>query len=200
MGRDRFLGIVLAVFGVAAGIAATQLAAQSPEWVLFVSLTIAGLCFVAGLAIAMWPTGISKDDFSARMTMTTERKSIFDQSTNVGDNNSGTVAPVYNNVVNQAPPPEIEWISDDNRQIGNRYSFKSLFRVVAPYPAATLKLEVHGRGIRDLQVIPQSAGMHQFGHSGQRDTFSFTTIQNAFGSYVVQFTSDDTNPELKYDF
>jgi hypothetical protein len=132
--------------------------------------------------------------------MNNERKSLFDQSTNVGDNNSGTVAPVYNNVINQAPAPKLVWGTENIQPLPDgRLRTTYDFEVVTPYPIKGVWFEAYGKNVDDLKVIPEATGLLSLGWSGRRDTHAFTTLNQAQGRYSLEITAD-SRVTVKYGF
>jgi hypothetical protein len=106
------------------------------------------------------------------------------------------------NVINQAPKPDLKKLNDSTRQNPDgSQSISILTEVVAPYPPGSLSIKAIGPDILDLNVIPQRTGPSTSGHSGKREGYAFTTLMNPFGQYmIVVRTSKPEAISIEYEF
>ena len=106
-----------------------------------------------------------------------------------------------NQIYSEAPPDsEVKWGSPIVTRIGDSYQTVYDLEVVSHSPVNAIWFEVYGENVRDLDVTPQRTGLHIEGSSGVRDTYSFTTIQEAYGRYKLRVISDNEKVGIKYGF
>jgi hypothetical protein len=106
------------------------------------------------------------------------------------------------NVINQAPKPELKQLHNDVRQNPDGSQTASILaEVIAPYPPGSLFIKATSPYIAALNVIPQRAGASVTGHSGKREGYAFTTLMNPFGKYIIEIqTSKPESVALEYQF
>jgi hypothetical protein len=106
------------------------------------------------------------------------------------------------NVINQAPKPELKQIHKDVRQNPDgSQTISILAEVVAPYPPGSLFIQATAPHIAALNVIAQRTGMSMTGHTGQREGSAFTTLMNPFGKYMIDVqTSKPEQVTIDYHF
>jgi len=78
-----------------------------------------------------------------------------------------------------------------NKPVGDK--FESLFRgkLEAPYPIPSLRVEAHGRTVQEVDLSPLRTGIVMHGHSGRREGYAFTTLQNAIGRLQLKVVTDE---------
>jgi hypothetical protein len=176
-----------------------QMAVFSSVWVLLVGICLVPfipfknlqgfrvLPLVLGFATVVgfgtfyaWPSSAEEAGVSNGITI--------DQGI-VAPNNSGTINQ-NNNIINQAPPPKLDWGPKIETQSGPTYKTEYEFEVVASAPVNTVFFQVSGKNVRELDVIPDMPGVHFTGPSGQREGYAFATIQHALGKYTLSVLSD----------
>jgi hypothetical protein len=87
------------------------------------------------------------------------------------------------NVINQAPKPDLKTLNNDIRQNPDgSQTISILTEVVAPYPSGSLLIKAAAPDILDFDVIPRHTGVSISGHSGQREGYAFTTLMSPFGT------------------
>jgi hypothetical protein len=106
------------------------------------------------------------------------------------------------NVINQAPKPDLKTLNNDIRQNPDgSQTVLILTEVVAPYPPGSLLIKAAAPHILDLDVIPQRTGMSINGQSGKRDGYAFTTLMSPFGKYMINVrTSKPEAVSVEYEF
>jgi hypothetical protein len=112
----------------------------------------------------------------------------------------GVTAGTY---VNQAPPPELKFVSKDQRlEPGGNVLNEILVEVAAPYPPASLRFEVRAQNlVGGLDVVPQHTVVGLFGHSGTREGMAFATLQNPYGRILLRARTRQLEPiEFTYHF
>ena len=102
--------------------------------------------------------------------------------------------------INQAPAPEIQIIRQSVAAEGEWCVANLVIEVVTPYPAANLYLEARSEGIEEFDVSPMRGGMFSFGHTGKREGFCFTNVQQAYGEYSLTIRSKSKNVQLRHSF
>ena len=106
------------------------------------------------------------------------------------------------NVINQAPKPELKQLHNDVRQNSDgSQTISILTEVVAAYPPGSLFIQATAPHIAALNVIPQRTGMSMTGHTEQRKNYAFTTLMNPFGTYMIDVqTSKPEQVTIEYHF
>jgi hypothetical protein len=146
-----------------------------------------------------WPEAKAEDATEMASGDKQEDSISIDQSINA-PNNQGVINQQNNNVINQAPPPEVKWGPKRESQNGQNFRTEYEFEVVAASPVNAIWFEVYGHNVRELDVMPSRPGVHFKGASGQRDTHAFTTIQNALGKYTLTVLSDGPATKFTYGY
>jgi hypothetical protein len=114
------------------------------------------------------------------------------------DNNRGIINQTN---INQAPAPEVRWgpkKETHDASGGTTYTQYEL-EVVSPYPVAGVWFEVYGNDVR-FDVAGQRPGLQTMGHTGVREGYAFTTIQQAHGRYKLSATSNGPIEKIHYGF
>jgi hypothetical protein len=79
--------------------------------------------------------------------------------------------------------------------------FETRFELSAQHMIPNLYLAAHASSIQNLDARPQRSGMHMSGHSGKREGFHFTNLQNFAGQYlVVVRTAKPEHITVEYDY
>lgn len=86
-----------------------------------------------------------------------------------------------------------------NKPVGNR--FESLFhgKLEAQYPIPNLHVEAHGETVEEVSLSPRRTGIHISGHTGKRNGYAFTSLQNAIGNLVLKvITSKPEKLDIRF--
>lgn len=101
-------------------------------------------------------------------------------------NQSGGVNVVVNNRGNgYAPVIEMKKLKENQLDGDNFYS-EYLLTIHSAFALPNLYLQINAKSIVDFDVMPQRMGGSMQGHTGDRDGFSFTNLQQAFGQYKIK--------------
>lgn len=127
-----------------------------------------------------------------------------DRSVTVGGDVNAPVITGDGNTINQAAPPQLEFLGSDVADIGNGY-FRHTVRlnVKAPYPPVQLFVNVRAPGARHVTISPNRTGIIMKGHSGNRENASFDTLMQPQGVTTVVFeakTNDIRTVHFDYNF
>lgn len=200
----------LASIGIAVGIEILASAIIPSDHKFWPTMTMVGgvLLFLVGVDWYFTASKKIPDQTNAKpseASVTTEKKDA--PTVNVtGSGNITTFGQVgdntVNNTINQAPQPDLRTISNEKKDNPDgTTTFSVLFEIVSPYPPGQLYLAAHATDILEFNVVPQRSGIHMTGHSGKREAFSFTTIMNPFGQYLMTVkTQGRSNIQVEYNF
>jgi hypothetical protein len=111
----------------------------------------------------------------------------------------GTVTnPTVNNY--GAPPPQFD-LKPISANVPDGGAYRSEFRleVVTQIPVAAVRLTVYGSSIKSFDVTPQRTGAFMQGWSGNREGFSFVTLQSVHGAYSVLVTTGSPE-QLRFEY
>lgn len=103
----------------------------------------------------------------------------------------GITAGIVNILGDLGPKVELTDITHTELPHGHRY--ETFLTAGSNYAVPEIRITAFADSIQSLYVAPQRGGMHMFGHTGKREGYHFTTLQNAAGKYRVRVTT--TNPE-----
>jgi len=87
-----------------------------------------------------------------------------------------------------------------NESVGQRYRTVIELTVHAAYPPANLSVVVHSNAIESIELVPQSAGMSFYGHSGVRPGFAFTNLQSPSGVLHLQIFTKTPADDLRIEW
>ena len=196
--RLRVIGSLLGTGALAiAGVVVPMIWPEINAQTGYLILGACSIAFAISIVLYFWPDEVAE----GYIKVAGEKDPLFDQSVNVGENNSGNVSAVYNNQINQAPAPQAVWGEQIANDTGEGYYIVTRpLRIVSPYPVNNFHVEVHGTRVRDLQVMPHRAGIQIVGRSGVRDTFAFTNIPQAYGNYTLSVAADSPEVDIRYGF
>ena len=171
---------------------------------LWIGFTGAVLLFLAGaLQCQQW---IWKSSNLAPQAQAQEKQMPVDNPKQPVISGSGNIVTFGQsggqNVINQAPKPELKQLHNDVRQNSDgSQTISILTEVVAAYPPGSLFIQATAPHIAALNVIPQRTGMSMTGHTGQRKNYAFTTLMNPFGTYMIDVqTSKPEQVTIEYHF
>lgn len=85
--------------------------------------------------------------------------------------------------------PKIELSEVTHNEVANGHQYEAILTVDTHYTVPQIRITAHAPSIQSLDVAPQRSGMHMFGHTGKREGYHFTTIQNAAGKYRIRVTT-----------
>ena len=90
------------------------------------------------------------------------------------------------NITTGLPEPKFEIKSlVENQPDGELYRTEFLLNISSQVAIPNLYLQVSSPAITKMDVNPQRSGASISGHTGIRDGFAFTNLQNAYGSYKI---------------
>ena len=106
------------------------------------------------------------------------------------------------NVINQAPKPDLKQLNNSIRQNPDgSQTISILAEVVAPYPPGSLFIQATAPDILDFDVNPQRTGMSMTAHSGKKESHAFTTLMSPFGQYMINVrTTKPQSVVIEYEF
>lgn len=102
------------------------------------------------------------------------------------------------NIQPGVPPPNfvLEQLTQ-NQPEGDLFKTEFMLKIESQVAVPNLYIAVHAPSITKMDAGPQRTGMSMTGHSGNRDGFAFTNLQNAYGLYKVSVLSK--KPEAKFE-
>jgi hypothetical protein len=77
-----------------------------------------------------------------------------------------------------------------NEPVEDGYQSEFLLSVETEVPIKNLYIQANAEDVIKMDVIPQRTGAANFGHSGTRDEFAFTNIENVYGEYQVRLLTE----------
>ena len=112
----------------------------------------------------------------------------------VSINQQGGITAGTVNIQTDLPEPKLtlEPIVE-NQPDGGLYKSEFMMTIESQVAINNLYLEVKAPSITRMEAAPQRSGLSMNGHSGVRDGFAFTNLQNAYGRYRI--TVYTRNPE-----
>ena len=96
----------------------------------------------------------------------------------------GITAGIVN--IQSESPPRIELSDETYEKTNEGHVYEVILTVDTRYALPQLKVIAHAESIKSFDVTPQRGGLEITGHSGARDGFHFTTLQNVAGLYRVR--------------
>lgn len=109
----------------------------------------------------------------------------------------GITAGIVNIAAESAP--NITLGDQSHMETENGHLYEAILNIETKYVVPNLRIVAHAHTILSLDVAPQASGMFMFGHTGKREGFHFTTLQNAAGRYRVRVTTSEPE-QVKIDF
>jgi len=153
-----------------------------PNEAAIVGYVLSGLLLLAGIVVVLWP----KVKGSGGEGMVEEKDKPDIQVTSIGQR-GGITAGVVNIQADEPPRVHVEEIG--YRQEDGKHVYEAMLTVETRYPVPQIQLIARADSILGLDVAPQRSGMVMFGHSGKREGWHFTTLQNAYGAYKIRVTT-----------
>ena len=85
-----------------------------------------------------------------------------------------------------------------HRETDAGHVYEAVLTIDTRYPIPQLGVIAHANSIQSLEVIPQAVGGFMYGHTGKREGYHFTTLQNAAGKYTIRVTTAEPE-QVKID-
>lgn len=85
--------------------------------------------------------------------------------------------------------PKVHLSEITHTELQNAHRYEAVLSIDSNYSVPQIRIVAHADSIQSLDVAPQRSGMHTFGHTGKREGYHFTTIQNAAGKYRIRVTT-----------
>ncbi|MEE9247634.1 MAG: hypothetical protein V3U79_02940 [Dehalococcoidia bacterium] len=89
--------------------------------------------------------------------------------------------------------PDIRLLDERYEQISDGHLYETILMVDTQYVVPQIRLSAHAPSIQSLDVTPGRGGIFTTGHTGKREGYHFTTLQNVAGKYRIRVTT--TQPE-----
>jgi len=161
----------------------------SMAWVITL-WCLGGVCIVA----ALWLTFIS---IKGGQTMSArEEKEQRDIHVTSYGQQGGITAGVVN--IQAEPQPRIDLSETIHQETDAGHLYEAILTVDTRYPIPQLSVIAHAKSIQSLDVAPHAAGVFMYGHTGKREGYHFTTLQNAAGKYTIRVTTAEPE-QIKID-
>lgn len=112
----------------------------------------------------------------------------------------GITAKTVNIIEFPEPQFEIQVISE-NIEAGENFKTEAFLTIESKTQLKNLYLEARAPSIISFDAKPQRTGMAMFGHSGDREGFSFINIPSAWGKYkLIVISKFPEKVEITYDY
>ena len=156
--------------------------------------------FVGGAVLYFWPEKITEV-----VPVTGEKKSIFDQSVNVTGENSGTIAPTYNNTVNVGIKPEFRPVGEPRFIERADGGLITVLTAQMTAPASRLTVQAQGNNLVSLYIArPAQGGVSSTSKMEVRrwsgDNHLTESFANPSGTYEITIqTRDHNRPKIAHE-
>jgi len=108
----------------------------------------------------------------------------------------GITAGIVN--ISAEPQARISLSERTHKETETGHLYEALLTVDTRYLIPSLRLEAHAHSIQSLNVVPQVGGLFMTGHTGKREGFHFSTLQNVAGQYRVRVITSEPE-EVRID-
>lgn len=122
-------------------------------------------------------------------------------------NSNVQIGPVIGDVnqtvnIDEFPEPQFEFqVISENVEAGENFKTEVFLTIESKTQLKNLYLEARASSIISFDAKPQRTGMAMFGHSGDRQDFSFINIPSAWGKYkLIIISKFPEKVEITYDY
>ena len=161
----------------------------SMAWVITL-WCLGGVCIVAALALIFIAIR------GGQAMSSKEEKEQRDIHVTSYEQQGGITAGVVN--IQTEAQPRIDLSESTHRETDTGHLYESVLTIDTRYPIPQLGVVAYANSIQSLEVVPQAVGGFMYGHTGKREGYHFTTLQNAAGKYTIRVTTAEPE-QVKID-